>query len=136
MTTITMQEFTQAPKIIVGASDHHQLSELALAGSGKSSEVAEDLLYELERAKVLEDTELPATVVRMGSTVRYQAGGGAEREVTLVYPADADIAEGKVSVLTPVGTALIGLSTGQSIDWLTRDGRKQVLTVIEVRQPA
>jgi regulator of nucleoside diphosphate kinase len=128
-----MQGSTQIPKIIVGSSDHQQLSELALAGSGK--EVADDLLDELGRAKVLDDAELPTDVVRMGSTVRYRANGGAEREVTLVYPADADIAEGKISVLTPVGTALIGLSTGQSIDWSTRDGRKQVLTVTDVRQP-
>jgi regulator of nucleoside diphosphate kinase len=55
--------------------------------------------------------------------------------VTLVYPAEADIAEGRISVLTPVGTALIGLRAGQSITWRTRDGRKQVLTVLRVTPP-
>jgi regulator of nucleoside diphosphate kinase len=54
--------------------------------------------------------------------------------VTLVLPGGADIAEGKVSVLTPIGAALIGLSTGQSIDWTARDGRTHRLTVEHVEK--
>jgi regulator of nucleoside diphosphate kinase len=53
--------------------------------------------------------------------------------VTLVFPAEADIAEGKISVLTPVGAALIGLTEGQSIMWTTRDGRDQELTILSVK---
>ena len=58
-----------------------------------------------------------------------------ERDVTLTYPADADIAERRISILTPVGTALIGLRAGQSISFRTRDGRPQMLTVLSVRPP-
>jgi regulator of nucleoside diphosphate kinase len=53
-----------------------------------------------------------------------------------VFPGDADISTNRVSVLTPIGTALLGLSTGQSIRWKTRDGREQELTVIGVEPPA
>lgn len=75
---------------------------------------------------------MPPYVVRMGSTVRYRTSEGNEREVTLVFPAEANIECNRISVMTPVGAALIGLSQGQSITWLTRDGRKELLTVLSV----
>ena len=55
--------------------------------------------------------------------------------VTLVYPEHADISQRKVSVLTPVGTALIGLRTGDSIMWETPNGELRQLTVFSVREP-
>jgi regulator of nucleoside diphosphate kinase len=55
--------------------------------------------------------------------------------VTLVYPVDADIATGRISIMTPVGTALIGLRVGQSISWRSRDNRKHMLTVLAVKEP-
>jgi regulator of nucleoside diphosphate kinase len=135
MTTISLAEFNLSPEIVLGQEEHRTLLVLALAGRGHTADDADGLLYELERAKVVDDAALPADTVRMGSRVRYRAGGGAEREVVLVYPKDADIAAGKISVLTPVGTALLGLRTQQSITWLTRDGRKQMLTVLSVTPP-
>jgi regulator of nucleoside diphosphate kinase len=120
----------------MGHSDHRQLIVLAMAGIGHTADDADGLLYELERAHVVADEKLPPDAVRMGSVVRYRTNGGVERRVALVYPKDADIGEGRISVLTPVGTALLGLRTGQSITWLTRDGRKQMLTVVSVLQPA
>lgn len=77
-----------------------------------------------------------ADVVQMGSTVTYKPDTGEARSVTLVFPGDADIAQGKISILTPIGTALIGLATGQAIAWTARDGRTHHLEVLEVRQPA
>lgn len=121
-----------SPDIVLGASDHRQLLVLAMAGTGHSADIADELLYELERARVVPDSQLPGDVVGMGSHVRYRTWDGVEREVTLVYPARANIAEARISVLTPVGTALLGLRTGQSISWLTRDGRRQTLTVLSV----
>ena len=135
MTTISMADFDLSPAIVLGQADHRQLIVLAMAGIGHSAEDADGLLYELERAQVVPDGAVPDDVVRMGSLIRFRTDGGSEREVQLVYPADADIAAGKVSVLTPVGTALLGLRSGQSITWLTRDGRKQLLTVLGVTQP-
>ena len=77
--------------------------------------------------RMLADQQMPVDVVRMGSTVTYRPDNGDDREVTLVLPAEADISEGRISVLTPVGTALIGLRTGQSTTWTARNGRDHVL---------
>lgn len=136
MTTISLAEFTLSPDIVVGLADHRLLLVLAMAGRGHTADDADGLLYELERAQVVADDVLPTDTVQMGSTVHYRAGGGADREVMLVYPKDADIAAGRISVLTPVGTALLGLRPQQSITWLTRDGRKQMLTVLSVLPPS
>jgi len=136
MTTISLADFNLSPQIVMGMSDHRQLIVLAMAGRGHTADDADGLLYELERAEVVADEALPTDAVRMGSTVRFRTNGGSERGVTLVFPKDADIGEGRISVLTPVGTALLGLRTGQSITWLTRDGRKQVLTVTSVLPPS
>lgn len=134
MTTITLSELRLSPQLTLARSDHQQLARLALAGSGHSADAADDLLYELDRAQVVDDPALPDDVVRMGSSVRYRTGRD-ERTVTLVWPAEADIAERRVSVLTPVGTALLGLRAGQSITFRTRDGRPQMLTVLAVWPP-
>lgn len=121
------------PQITIARSEHQKL--LALAASGNGSAAADSLWAEMERARVVADQKLPADVVRMGSSVHYRTDKDEELEVALVFPVDADIAQGKVSVLTPVGAALVGLRTGQSITWEARDGRKHVLTVLAVRQP-
>jgi regulator of nucleoside diphosphate kinase len=72
----------------------------------------------------------------MGSRVRFRDDvTGQERTLTLAYPEDADISSGRISVLTPVGAALIGLSVGQSIEWETASGGLRSLTVLEVRGP-
>jgi regulator of nucleoside diphosphate kinase len=68
----------------------------------------------------------------MGSKVSFTTTDGFNRTYQLVYPGEADISEGKVSVLTPIGAALIGLSEGQSIPWTARDGRELSLTVERV----
>jgi regulator of nucleoside diphosphate kinase len=96
--------------------------------------LSEQLLAELDRARVVEDSRIAANVVRMGSTLRFTTDAGEERTVTLVFPGEVDIAMGKVSVLTPVGVALIGLSAAQLIDWTSRDGRIHRLTVQRVEQ--
>jgi len=132
----SMRRYDLNPRIVLGEDDHRKLIALALAGSGRSSDAADDLLNEIERARVVPTPKLGASVVRMGSTVTYRPDNGAERTVQLVYPADADIAQGRISVLTPVGTALIGLDVGQSITWEARDGHKHVLTVLAVEPKA
>jgi len=123
-----------SPNITLSTSDHQRLSLLALSGPGSDPDAADDLLNELDRASIVTDARLPGDVVRMGSLVRFRAGRD-ERTALLVYPAEADIASGRISVLTPVGAALIGLRTGQSISFRTRDGRPQMLTVLRVLPP-
>jgi regulator of nucleoside diphosphate kinase len=125
------------PRIVVSESDHDRLTDLATAALDRLPETAQELLDEMERAEVVGAPALPANVVRMGSTVTFQPDGGRKRRVTLVFPAAEDIAEARISVLTPIGTALIGLSEGQSIEWSARDGRRHQLTVLAVeRLPA
>jgi regulator of nucleoside diphosphate kinase len=121
------------PEIVLGAADHRLLNILAMAGLTHTPEQSDDLLYELERARVVDD--VPGDIVRMGSTVRYRTDTGQEPTVTLVYPADADITEGRISVLTPIGTALIGLRVGQSITWRDRAHKRHMLTLLAVQQP-
>ena len=89
----SLRRYDLKPKIVLSEADHRKLIALALAGSGHSSDAADDLLYEIERARVVPETKLAASVVRMGSTVTYRPDNGPERTVTLVYPADADIAD-------------------------------------------
>jgi regulator of nucleoside diphosphate kinase len=98
--------------------------------------VGEFLLEEVERARIVEPESVPTTVVTMGALVEFRdEHTGAERSVTLVYPGEQDIELGRISVLTPVGAALIGLSEGQSIEWRTPAGEERSLTVLSVVQP-
>ena len=135
MNPISISDFNLAPDLIIGSEEHRKLTLLAMTGEGHTDQEADWLLYELDRARLVPDVTVPINTVRMGSRVRFRTTGGGERAVTLVFPKEADIAAGKVSVLTPIGAALIGLRRGQSITWQTRDGRKQVLTVVDVLQP-
>ncbi len=123
------------PAIMIGKTDHERLSNLATDSLDRMPSVADELLGELERARIVRPEAIPANVVTMGSVLEYRADTGQQRQVTLVYPAEADIAAGKVSILTPIGTALIGLSEGQSIEWTARDARVHRLTVLSVKQP-
>lgn len=95
------------------------------------------LRAEIEQAIVVEEDNIQDDVVRMGSRVRYHdAHTGVEREIVLVFPDDADAARGRISVLTPVGSALLGLRVGQHIDWPFHDGARRRLSVIAVAQDA
>lgn len=124
------------PVITISQTERERLLALAEALSERNAELADTLFGEIERARVVADGTMAENVVRIGSQVTYRPDGGESKLVTLVYPGDADIDQGRVSVTTPVGIALIGLSTGQSITWTARDGRTHELTVIDVRQPA
>lgn len=133
MTERSLTDHILSPKILIGTADHQTLVRLAMAGTGHNADDADELLYELERATVVPESKLPPDVVRMGSLVSFRAENET-KTVQLVYPKDADISEGKISVLTPVGAALIGLRAGQSITWRTRGDRRQALTVLLVTQ--
>jgi len=115
------------PKIIMRETDADRLSALA-EPIADANPAASLLLDEIARAEVRADAKVPAGVVAMGSVVEFvDEASGAERTVRLVYPAEADIAVGKISVLSPVGAGLIGLSAGQTIHWPDRDGRTRRL---------
>ena len=123
------------PAISITRSDYERLSRLAQSYAVRNPDVADELLAELDRARVVEDGRVAADVVRMGSILRFTSDLGEDKRVTLVFPGEADIAQGKISILTPIGAALIGLSAGQSIDWIARDGRIHRLKVESVEAP-
>lgn len=125
-----------APGLVLGEGDYSKLMSLVSAMQARLPEVADDLIAEIERAEVVDAADVPEDVVRMGSTVEYQPDGGQARRVTLVYPTEADIDAGKISVLTPIGTALLGLKVGDRIGWQARNGRTQELTIRAVAPPA
>lgn len=120
-----------APEIVLNAGERRRLELLALTGDGHDADAADHLLWELDRAKVVPAAP-PADVARMGSRVVYETGEGRRHVAILVYPYDARLARGGVSVLSPHGTALIGLRVGQAISWLDGDGL-QTLTLVGVR---
>lgn len=126
------QKRHRKPAIILTKTDYERLSRLAEAYVSRNPVVSEELLIELERARVMQDHKVASHVVRMGSTIRFTSDLGEDRTVTLVFPGEADIAANRISILTPIGAALIGLSAGQSIDWVARDGRRHRLHVEHV----
>jgi regulator of nucleoside diphosphate kinase len=91
------------------------------------------LAPELDRADIVPFRAVPPDVVTMNSRVAFEDETAGEfRIVTIVYPQEADPSEGKVSVMAPVGSALLGLSVGQSIEWCFPDGRPRTLRVVEL----
>jgi regulator of nucleoside diphosphate kinase len=123
------------PTIVVSETDYARLTGLAAAAEEHAPDIASVLQAEMDRAHIVPVDAFPADAVRMGSTVQFRSDTGQQRRVTLVFPGEADIAEGRISILTPIGAALIGLSPGQSIAWSARDGRRHRLTVLSVEQP-
>jgi regulator of nucleoside diphosphate kinase len=124
------------PTIILSAEDYERLSALANAARKRMPDLANELADEVDRAHVLAKGKHPQHIVCMNSEVEFRDNTiGKVQTVTLVYPEDADITQRKISVLTPVGTALIGLRTGQSIAWEAPNGELRQLTVLSVREP-
>lgn len=125
------------PPVVLDAATADRLQDLAMSSMRRVPEVANRLLDEIERAIVLTEGSVPSNVVSIGSTVTFHDGtSGRDRTVTLSIPYDADIAAHKVSVLTPIGAALIGLAEGASITWETRGGEVRRLTILKVEGPA
>ncbi|MGN6496249.1 MAG: nucleoside diphosphate kinase regulator [Tsuneonella sp.] len=121
------------PPITLAEREADALSELALRNRERHPTVSRLLLEEIDRSETLPDAEMPADVVRMGSQVSFvDARTGERRTVTLVYPGAADLAAGRISILTPVGAGLIGLQVGQSISWPDRSGAERLLTIEHV----
>ena len=111
------------------------LSNLAIQVEDRHPQVSELLLAEIGRATLHKADGIPDDVVTMGATVRFvDTASGRDRTCRLTYPHEADIAEGMISILTPIGAGLIGLKAGQSILWPDRQGEERELRIIEVRR--
>ncbi len=96
----------------------------------------DSLEKELDRAKVVESKEVPKDVITMNSAVRLQdLASGEELTYTLVFPIEADIGEGKISILAPIGTALIGYGVGNIIEWPVPSGTRRLKIQEVLYQP-
>jgi regulator of nucleoside diphosphate kinase len=116
--------------IIITDADHERLLSVL---DQHDTPVSESLEAELQRATIVPREEVPPGVVTMNSEVVYEdSATGTRRTIRLVYPNDANAAAGRVSVLAPVGAALLGLHVGQEIDWAVPRGIKRI-RVVEVR---
>lgn len=121
------------PPITVSDRDYERLERLLDNPSYKNLPGIAALRVELDRAEIVDPEKVPPGVITMNSTARFvDEETGDEHEMTLVYPAEADGSAGKVSILAPVGSALLGLSVGQTIEWPLPSGRTARLRVLEV----
>jgi regulator of nucleoside diphosphate kinase len=128
-----MSQKSSRPPIVIAETEVERLDRLARRAVDSNPEVAEELMIELERAQVCSAPAVPDNVVRMNSLVEFQTDAGSRLTLRLVYPEDANIAGGRISVLTPVGAALIGLSVGQLMTWKDLMGRDRTLKIISVQ---
>lgn len=125
------------PQVVINANDLAHLEGLADGMMRRHPALADRLFEEIGRARIVAPAKMPKNVVTMGSTVTYRdETTGHEKSVMLVYPEQADIAQLRVSVMTPIGVALLGLAEGASFYWDTRDDQRRMLSVIRVAQPA
>lgn len=117
-------------RIVVSRQDAIRLRSLVAAEQarrGRDSEHLADLEHELERANIVERHALPSDRVALHSTVRVRdLQSGASRRYTLVLPPQADAPQGRISILAPLGTALLGYRAGDRVEWQMPGGRVQL----------
>ena len=124
------------PEIIVSTRDLERLEGLLSKPPTRNRSDLDGLRDELDRAKVLDTDAMPDNVITMNSRARFrEETSGREYELTLAWPHAAGTTEGEGSIFSPAGSALLGLSVGQHIDWQTPDGHAIQLKVLAVSQP-
>ena len=124
---------TRRPPILLSDSEYDILVGLATRSARRHPDAARLLMEEADRAKLVPAARQPRDVVALGSRVVFaDEATGVTRSVQLVLPPEADIGQGRISILSLVGAGLIGLSPGQSIDWPVQAGTLRQLRVISV----
>ena len=135
--TTSTRIIVSRPPLVLDAAYVGRLNALAAAELHGASRLARLLRQEAAHVAVLPSDRMPADVVNFGSDVTYRDEDvGAAYTVTLVMPHEADIHRGRVSVLTPVGTALVGRSEGAKVDCEFPAGQMRELTVLRVQPPS
>ena len=119
------------PKIIMSSLDAERLESL-LESLPEAASPARGARGELRRTEVVGPKDVPPTVVTMNSTVRFRVGPEEDFQLTLVYPRDADGSASRISVLAPVGSALLGLSQGDEMEWPKPGGGTVKVRIEEV----
>ena len=121
------------PPIIISTLDMERIDALLEQYPDPGPAEIEALRSELDRADVREPQQMPDNVVTMHSQVRFRIlDSGKEFEKVLVYPREIDGSEDKLSILTPVGTALLGLEVGAHIDWPAPAGKTTQVEIVEI----
>ncbi|MGO7015657.1 GreA/GreB family elongation factor [Rhizobium leguminosarum] len=119
---------------ILGATDYSSLVRLAKTASAKDRHASAELVDKLEKIVVVPDGQSPDGTVGIGSIVTFDVKGASRRTITLVDPDDLDAEASRISVLAPIGVALLGLRQGQSSQWVSQDGQFNDLTVVHVAE--
>lgn len=131
------QSASGRPPLHLLASESDLVAGLALRAEHRHPVVAAMLLEEIERAELHDAENMPEGHVRLGSKVAFVDERTHEaREVKLVMPGEANIAEGRISILTPMGAALYGLAAGHCIDWPDLSGSPRPIRIMRVEQPS
>ena len=137
MTTPSKPRRSRRPKIVLSSTRLVELETLCEGMMRRNPELAEQLVEELGRARIVSPSRLRADVVDIGRSVTYcDEATGTEHTVTLVFPQEANISMGRVSVMTPIGAALIGLAEDAAFHWETRDGHRRGLKILKVAPAA
>jgi len=126
-----MATMSAPPRIVLSHFDHKRLEQLLdMAGTRPDLDV---LREELDRAEIVAPEAVPRDLVTMNSVVRFvDTESAKEWEVALVFPGRAEVESNRISVFAPIGTALLGLSIGDSIDWPLPNGRTRRLRVVAI----
>lgn len=119
--------------------DYHRLTTLiekTRERNGVDREYLNKLEAELDRAEILDPKEIPANVITMRSTVRLKdLVSGEENTYSLVFPTEADFSQSKISVLAPIGTAILGYKSGDTIEWTVPSGVRRLKVDKVIYQP-
>jgi len=130
MNSTTLHMAAGRPAIFVAEDDARRLTFLLSGGRDAGThDLAHlrELRAELERAVIVAPRDIPAGVITMYSVATvFDLTGGSRRQITLVYPHEADPSAGKISVLAPLGTALLGYRQGDEVEWLMPGGIRRL----------
>jgi len=123
------------PPIHLLATESDLIADLALSAEHRHPVVAAMLLEEIERAELHQLDDMPTGSIRLDSYITFiDERSRKVRNVQLVLPIDANIAEGRISILTPIGAALYGLAAGDCISWPDLDGNERLIRIVAVEQ--
>ncbi len=123
----------QNPSLVISHEDFKSIMQLLPQSAGNPAHLLEE---ELGRAQLVPFSELPEDRVNMNSQVTFKdMDTGKESNITLVYPHEANAEKNCISILAPIGSALIGLRVGQEIEWPVPSGKKRIVKVTSVVQP-
>jgi regulator of nucleoside diphosphate kinase len=124
------------PPVHILETEYDMIAGLALQAEHRSPAVAAMLFEELDRATLHTPSALPSDAIRLGSLIEYvDERSGQLHKIEIVLPGQANIAEGKVSILTPMGVALYGLRANSAIEWPDLQGHDRLLRIVGVSQP-